>query len=158
MVTPLTWYGETAVWWAPVERDARRRFGPTLSVEYGDRSLTYVVHELDVIGDPQPVAVTIQFFADPPYETYGIPPQDFPRVYAKPGATSKHRYPNDDALCLWCPEDSPDQRWTSSKGLLDLIEITRRHLYLENYWRATGGHNGGCWLLDDAPHGLGSKR
>ncbi len=79
----------------------------------------------------------------------------FPHVHAKPGAASKHRYPGDDALCLWNPRDPPDRRWTSDKGLLDLIEIVRRHLFLENYWRATGGHRGGQWLVEDAPHGLG---
>ncbi|MFI5494536.1 hypothetical protein [Actinoplanes sp. NPDC051859] len=98
--------------------------------------------------------MTIRFYAKPPYGTYGLPPEDFPRVFAKPGATSKHRYPRDDALCLWQPHDPPDARWTSSKGLLDLIEVARRHLFLENHWRETGGPNGGEWVLPDAPHGL----
>ncbi|MET0522405.1 MAG: hypothetical protein ABW156_10610 [Jiangellaceae bacterium] len=99
-------------------------------------------------------ARTNGYYADPPYPTYGLPAQDFPKVFAKPGATSKHRYRHDDSLCLWQPQDPTESRWTSDKGLLDLIEITRRHLVLENYWRETGGEHGGIWVLPDAPHGL----
>ncbi|MQA86677.1 MAG: hypothetical protein GEV03_19090 [Streptosporangiales bacterium] len=153
------WYGAAAAWWAPLERDARRRCGPALRHRYGydygeGHRLVYLLSGLDVVGDPDPVDVTITFYANPPYPTYGLPPQDSPRVHAKVNATSKHRYP-DGALCLWYPLDPPDRRWTSDKGLLDLIEITRRHLFLENYWRATGGHHGGEWLIEDAPHGFG---
>ncbi|MFH8564630.1 hypothetical protein [Streptomyces sp. NPDC017988] len=98
--------------------------------------------------------MTIRFFESPPYATYGQKPEDFPRVHAKPGAASKHRYADDDALCLWYPYDPVEHRWTSDKGLLDLIEIVRRHLFLEHYWRLTGGVHGGRWLVEDAPHGL----
>jgi hypothetical protein len=150
----LSWYGATLAWWAPLEREARHRFGPTLQYKYGRGTLTYVVEGLGVIGDSDPVTMTIRFYAKPPYDTYGLPPEDFPRVFAKPGATSKHRYPDDDALCLWHPHDPPDARWTSSKGLLDLIEIAHQHLFLENHWRETGGPDGGEWVLPDAPHGL----
>jgi len=60
----------------------------------------------------------------------------------------------DDALCLWYPLDPEERRWTSSKGLLDLIETVRTHLFLEHYWRLTGGEQGGQWLVEDAPHGM----
>jgi hypothetical protein len=150
----VTWCGATLAWWAPLDRDARHRFGPTLRHEYGYGKLTYYVDRLEVIGDPEPVDVEIRFYAEPSYDTYGLPPQDFPRVHAKSGASSKHRYGWDDALCLWQPDDPADERWTSDKGLLDLIEIIRRYLFLENYWRDTGGHHGGEWILEEAPHGL----
>ncbi|WP_143226971.1 hypothetical protein [Actinomadura mexicana] len=99
--------------------------------------------------------MSIEFFADPPYTTYGQPPEDHPRVWAKTGASSPHRNP-DGSLCLWYPLDSESRRWTSDKGLLDLIWIVQRHLFLENYWRMSGGHRGGKWILEDAPHGLAS--
>ncbi|PSM39997.1 hypothetical protein C6Y14_29015 [Streptomyces dioscori] len=116
--------------------------------------MTYELTGLDVTGEPEPVDVRISFYKDPPYPTYGLKPQDFPRVHAKQGALSKHRYSADDALCLWHPLDPEERRWTSSKGLLDLIEIVRTHLFLEHYWRLTGGEHDGRWLVEDAPHGM----
>ncbi|KAA6224419.1 hypothetical protein CP973_14360 [Streptomyces albofaciens JCM 4342] len=106
------------------------------------------------MGEPDPIDIRIRFYEQPPYSTYGQRPQDFPRVHAKPGAPSKHRYSSDDALCLWHPLDPDERRWTSSKGLLDLIEVVRTHLFLEHYWRLTGGEPNGRWLVEDAPHGL----
>ncbi|WP_225858943.1 hypothetical protein [Streptomyces albicerus] len=148
------WYGAQPAWWAPLERDARRRFGSALRHTYRRDSLTYELTGLDVIGEPDPIDVNISFYKEPPYLTYGLKPQDFPRVHAKPRAPSKHRYSEDDALCLWHPLDPEERRWTSSKGLLDLIEIVRTHLFLEHYWRLTGGEHGGQWLVEDAPHGM----
>ncbi|MGW7406816.1 hypothetical protein ACWGI9_24365 [Streptomyces sp. NPDC054833] len=148
------WYGVQPVWWAPLERDARLHFGDALRRTYRRDSLTYLLSGLDVIGEQDPVDVRIRFYKDPPYKTYGQRPRDFPRVHAKPGAPSKHRYSNDDALCLWHPLDPEERRWTSSRGLLDLIEIVRTHLFLEHYWRLTGGEQGGWWLVEDAPHGM----
>ncbi|KND26588.1 hypothetical protein IQ64_46470 [Streptomyces stelliscabiei] len=116
--------------------------------------MTYELTGLDVIGEPDPIDVQIRFHSNPPYPTYGQRPEDFPRVHAKPGVPSKHRYRFDDALCLWYPLDPAEQRWTSSKGLLDLIETVRTHLFLKHYWRLTGGEQGGQWLVEDAPHGM----
>jgi hypothetical protein len=149
-----SWYGVQPVWWAPLERDARLRFGSTLRHAYRRGSLTYELTGLDVIGEPDPIDVSIRFYENPLYPTFGQKPQDFPRVHANPGASSKHRYSGDDALCLWHPLDTEERRWTSSKGLLDLIEIVRTHLFLEHYWRLTGGEHGGQWLIEDAPHDM----
>jgi hypothetical protein len=155
------WYGSRAAWWAPLERDARRRFGPTMRHRFdppplwpktNSRSLTYCVSELDVVGDPEPITVTITFYDTPPYPLYSQQPHDYPRVYARPGATSKHRNP-DDSLCMWFPHDPAHRRWASGKGLLELVELTRQHLFLENYWREHG-----VWLLEDAPHGFPRRR
>jgi hypothetical protein len=148
------WYGVQPAWWAPLERDARRRFGSALLHTYHRGSLTYELSGLDVIGEPAPVNVKVRFYENPPYATSGQGPRDFPRVHAKPGASSKHRYSDDGALCLWHPLDPEERRWTSAKGLLDLIEIIRTHLFLEHYWRLTGGEHGGRWLVEDAPHGM----
>lgn len=59
----MSWYGATLAWWAPLEREARHRFGPTLQYKYGRGTLTYVVEGLDVIGDSDPVTMTIRFYA-----------------------------------------------------------------------------------------------
>ncbi|MFK0235392.1 hypothetical protein [Streptomyces vinaceus] len=144
------WYGIRPRWWAPLERDARHRFGDDLRHSYGKGRLTYRLSGLDVFGEPTPVPVTVCFFDEPCYPTFGQRPQDFPRIYAKLGAASKHRYSTDGALCLWYPYDPEERRWTSPKGLLHLFEIVRTHLFLEHYWRLTGGE----WLVEDAPHGL----
>ncbi|WP_162890119.1 hypothetical protein [Streptomyces olivoreticuli] len=38
--------------------------------------------------------------------------------------------------------DDPDEhRRTSSKSLLELVEIVRTHLFLEYQWRYTGGES-----------------
>ncbi|GAA3272792.1 hypothetical protein GCM10010493_58360 [Streptomyces lavendulae subsp. grasserius] len=148
------WYGVQPAWWAPLERDARHRFGDDLRHAYGRGRLTYRLNGLDVIGEPVPAPVTVRFFDEPPYPAFGQRPRDFPRVYAKAGAASKHRHGADDALCLWQPYDPEERRWTSSKGLLDLFEIVRTHLFMEHWWRLTGGDDGGEWLIEDAPHGL----
>jgi hypothetical protein len=156
-VTVTGWYATDAAWWAPLDRDARRRLGPALRHRYGParlrhredtRTLSYFVDGLDVVGDRDPVDVEIRFYAEPPYDTYGLAPSEYPRVFAKPGASSKHRQP-DGSLCLWTPWDPPDRRWTADKGLLELIELTRQHLFLENYWRRFK-----VWLVQDSPHGL----
>lgn len=148
------WYGASAAWWVPLEAAARRAFGADLTHDYRPERLAYNVQDLHVAGEPPNVAVSVQFWRQPVYDTYGLPAQDFPRVYAEPGVESPHRYPGDDALCLWCPDDPPERRWNSDRGLLDLLEIIRRHLFLERYWRMTGGRRKGVWLMKDAPHGF----
>ncbi|GAA4893138.1 hypothetical protein [Actinomycetospora straminea] len=175
------WYGTRPSWRVPFEAAARRRFGtdlhaldrPDLTAGLGSRlasgsgsrsagrrgahgggeSLEYRVAAVEVDGQPALVDIAIRFWAEPRYDTYGLAPADFPRVHAEPGVASPHRH-IDDALCLWSPFDPPELRWRHELGLLDLIEITRRHLFLERYWRMTGGTRGGVWLLPDAPHGI----
>ena len=148
-----SWYGADPVWWVPLEAAARRRFQGDLSHHYlGDR-LIYTVNALAAPGDPPLVTATITFWARPRYPTYGRRPCDTPQVHADADAASPHRN-GDRSLCLWFPLDPPERRWTSEKGLLDLIEIVRRHLALERVWRLTGGTDGGVWMLPDAPHGF----
>jgi hypothetical protein len=157
VVTPVTgWFGTTAAWWVRLERDARRRLGPALRHWIGPeavwqkddpRVLVYYIDGMDVVGDARPVDVEIRFYADPPYDTYGLAPEDYPRVFANRGATSPHRMP-DGSLCIWYPWDPPHRRWTAEKGLLELVELTRQHLFLENYWRRYN-----IWPVEDSPHG-----
>ncbi len=116
------------------------------------RFLTYFIDGLEVIGEPSPVDVEIRFHAEPPYDTYGLPAQDYPHVFAKPGAESEHRLP-DGGLCLFAPFDPPERRWTNDKGLLELIKLTRQHLFFEVCWRRDGG-----WPVEDAEHGLPKQR
>jgi hypothetical protein len=62
--------------------------------------------------------------------------------------------PDDQALCLFYPASWPWQRWRPDNGLLALIDLARDHLFFENYWRATGGHQGGTWLGTEQQHGF----
>jgi hypothetical protein len=73
--------------------------------------------------------VTIVF--DARYTAAGV------RVTADDPTRSRHRY-EDGSLCMWHPDDPLDLRWTAEDGLSDLIEMTRRHLFREAYWRDTG--------------------
>lgn len=147
------WYGLCPVWRISVEADARRAFGRRLEVVEGPYALEYRV-ALDVIGPNSLVDATIVFYARPPYRTFGLPAQDYPRVWAQPGLPSKHRMPEDDALCMYYPNDPPQHRWTADKGLLDLLDLVVDHLGFETYWRATGGHDGGIWPGAEAQHGF----
>jgi hypothetical protein len=65
---------------------------------------------------------------------------------------SPHRY-GEDRLCMWAPSAPADQRWTPDEGLLALIQYARVHLFREEYWRETGGHDSGVWAGEEAPHG-----
>ncbi len=146
---PAQWYGSDPAWQLPLEATARRTYGDALQVQLAAGRLTYTI-ELEVLGRLHRVPVTIRFYASPPYDCYGLPPADYPRVHAEPGAVSPHRMPTDDALCLWYPRDPPERRWTADKGLLDLLDIITSHLLYEAHWRATGGD----WAGDEAAHGF----
>lgn len=125
-----------------------------------DRSgwLAYRHDGLWVPGRRDPVPVTVCFFDDPPYPCWGLAPSDYPRVYADCGAESKHRMPEDGALCLYYPGSDPAQRWIADDGLLALLNLVRDHLFFEAYWRNTGGRRGGQWLANEAPHGFPTQR
>jgi hypothetical protein len=152
-VLPVRWYGSDPAWRAAMEARARREHGSRLSALLEAGRLTYTV-ELDVPGRFKPVPVMISFYDAPPYDCYGLPPADYPRVHAEPGARSPHRMPTDNALCLWYPLDPPERRWTADKGLLELLDIANSHLLYEAYWRSTEGIAGGIWAGDEAAHGF----
>jgi hypothetical protein len=124
-----------------------------LEVVEGPYALEYRV-PLDVTGPNDLIDTTIAFYSKPSYQTYGLSAQDYPRVWAQRGLPSKHRMPDDDALCMYYPNDPRQHRWTADKGLLDLLDLIVDHLGFEAYWRATGGHDGGVWPGAEAEHGF----
>lgn len=106
---------------------------------------------IDVPGSRTTTAA-IAFYEHPPYDVYTLRPEDYPRVWADLGARSKHRMTgSDDALCLWNAFAPPERRWTLQDGLLELIEVVRRHLFKERHWRASRTDE---WIGNEAPHGL----
>lgn len=151
------WYGADPAWTLPFQRDARRHYGPAVTVALRPNYLLYRHKGLDIPGRDEPVAVEVRFEARPLYDTYGLSPQDYPRVFADPGFASPHRMP-DDSLCLFYPGDPPERRWTADDGLLALLNLAGDHLFFETYWRHTGGHQGGKWLAPEAPHGYQGGR
>jgi len=151
-----TWYGQDPQWWVPFEAEARVRCGPDLKVTLHANKVVYRVC-VDVLGRPGKTPVTLTFYGVPPYYCYGLPPRDYPLVHADLGAESPHRLPG-DALCLYKPVDPPERRWRAEHGLLALINLTRRHLFLEDGWRLTGGYGTGgrrkgVWAGDES-HGF----
>jgi hypothetical protein len=148
-----TWFAHEVAWWAPFERDAKRCHGYPITTERTLNALTYRTH-LEVPGVLAPVAVSVRFEHAPTYNTYGLAPQDYPRVWAERGLPSPHRMPTDDSLCLFFPHDPPERRWHSALGLLTLLDLARDHLFFEHHWRTTGGWSGGEWLGAQAPHGF----
>lgn len=146
------WYGADPVWRLPFEREAKRYYGPAISRELHPATLLYRHAGLDVPGRTALVPVTVRFDAKPCYETYGLRPEDYPRVFADVGLLSPHRMP-DRSLCLYYPGDPVERRWIASDGLLALLNLVSDHLFYETYWRHTGGHRRGRWLGAQAPHG-----
>jgi len=117
------------------------------------RVLTYHHAGLPVLGRTGLVPVTVEFHQYPTYDSYGLPWHDYPRVFADPGAASKHRMP-DDALCLYFPWDPPERRWRYENGLVQLFDVVADHLHKELWWRHTGGDPDGEWPGEDAEHGV----
>lgn len=150
------WYGVEPHWQVWVEADARREHGVKLCRRTRLDRLSYRI-PVEVRGRRDPAIVRIVFYARPEYDTYGLPPQEYPRVYADLGADSPHRMP-DDALCLYFPHSAPERRWTPEKGLLALIDLIGDHLFMEAYWRLSGGENGGMWLGEEQPHNFPARR
>lgn len=114
----------------------------------GHRQYARVVYRL-VVPVPEYEPRTLEF----QFRRTTSKPQ-ITRVYADGPSASPHRYaphPKDPlqraSLCIWYPDDPPEQRWVSSNGLLSLVELTRVHLYKEAYWRETGE-----WLGEQVPH------
>lgn len=68
------------------------------------------------------------------------------------GPTSPHRYP-DGTLCIWYPQDAPENRWVFDDGLLRLLGHIEVHLFREAWWRETDE-----WLGPEAPHGPQPKQ
>lgn len=142
------WWGSSPAWLLPLESRARRRYGATMSRTEGRDSLVYEFDAIDVIAR-DPVSVRVEFHRNPSYELYGLHPMDYPRVFADVGAASPHRMP-DDSLCLYYPRDPRDRRWVADDGLDELLNITARHLFAEDYWRS----NDQVWPVEQAPHGI----
>ena len=150
------WYGADPAWRLPFEREAKRYYGRSITVELHPETLLYRHRGLDIRGRREPVPVTIRFDAKPCYPTYGLRPQDYPHVFADAELPSPHRMP-DHSLCLFYPGDPVERRWISADGLLSLLHLSGDHIFKETYWRRTGGRHRGIWLGEQAPHGYKGK-
>lgn len=74
---------------------------------------------------------------------------DNPHVFADGPTASPHRWPDRGwrRLCIWYPQDPPEQRWVADDGLLTLFGMAMQHLFREAWWRE---HDE--WLGPEAPH------
>ena len=111
---------------------------PEVSISSISRSKNRLVYELDLeIETYETRRVRIVFKAEEP--------PSFVDVFADGPTELPHRY-GKDKLCLWHPKDPPELRWLPEDRLVGLIEIARRHLFREAWWRQAGGHEGDEWL------------
>lgn len=147
------WYGLQTSWLEAMEADARRVHGDELRVSAFRGRRVYSV-PVEVPGRLQRVEIKINFYERPPYDCYGLSPEEYPRVFSCTRGPSPHRMPSDGALCLYYPRSAPDRRWRPENGLLALIDLARDHVFFEDYWRDTGGKHGGEWLGGEQPHGF----
>ena len=145
------WYGADPSWVIPLEASARRALGRDLTAHLGLGVLTYNTHQVSVPGDRQLHDITIRFYAEPRYPTYGLAPEEYPQVQGGSALDSPHRMP-DESLCLWQPHDPIARRWVPGDGLLALIKHACNHLFLEDWYR---DHHE--WLIAQAPHALPAK-
>ncbi len=130
-----------APWWrrdvgarGRMEAGIRSRY-PGIKVSKSAKRLTYEL-ELDLeVYDPR--RITVIFKADEPASCV--------EVLADGPTESPHRY-GERSLCMWYPADPPELRWLPEHRLAGLIEMARLHLFREEYWRRTGGWDGGEWL------------
>lgn len=146
MAVEIDWYGADPCFWFPLEKDARAHLPETFRFSYEPDVLRYFVESLSVPGDQDKHDITIEFWRDPPYSTFGLLPQDYPRVFTSVERPRKHAF-SDLSLCIWHPLDPEEKRWISHKGLLILVEMVRVHLLLEINWFFNDE-----WVLEDVPH------
>ena len=130
-----------APWWrrdvaarGRMEAGIRSRY-PGIEISGSAKRLTY---ELDLdLEVYERRRITITFKADEPASCV--------EVFADGPTESPHRY-GERRLCMWYPADGPELRWLPEHRLVGLIEMARVHLFREEYWRRTGGWDGGEWL------------
>lgn len=60
---------------------------------------------------------------------------------------SPHRY-QDGTLCIWYPDDPPEQKWKRRDGAAVLVADIAAHLIKEEWWRMTGE-----WPAGEVRHG-----
>lgn len=82
--------------------------------------------------------VTITFFRGRPTD---------PKVTVDGPSDSPHRYP-DGTLCMWYPDDPPEQQWTLADGAAALVANIAAHLIREEWYRLSGE-----WIGDEVFHG-----
>lgn len=109
----------------------------------------YHLDGVDVVGRTERVPVVIEFRPQRYFPGGGVRDgRDFPVIYAGAMQNSPHRY-EDGALCLYYPDDPPEQRWTADKSLAELIVLVQDHLFLEDTYAETGE-----WIAPQADHGF----
>lgn len=162
------WYAWDAQWRAALEVGLAER--PDLDVTVvlrPDRVTYWLTMDVPLYAERQHAAV---IFEAHPTETFGLPPQDFPTVFAgmhgrQPGLSTadftrvlrdwpvwNHRYLT-GALCLFYPRSPAAQRWTYDKGLVALANLVSRHMWAERI--VDLGHP---WPLAEEPHGFPEER
>jgi hypothetical protein len=75
-----------------------------------------------------------------------------PKILVDGPTDSPHRY-SERQLCIWYPDDPPEEKWVFEDGLLMLINLIQLHLFREAWWREHGGRDDGEWLGPQVPHG-----
>lgn len=91
--------------------------------------------------------IDVPFYEARRVEIFIPKPSLSPRVRADGPESSPHRFSNGE-LCMWVPSDPAAHRWAYERGLLDLLDTIRAHLFREAWWRE---HDE--WLGPELPHG-----
>lgn len=74
---------------------------------------------------------------------YADGPEVSPHRWAPRKRDPQRRRP----LCIWHPDDPPENQWNPNAGLLSLIALTRVHLFKEGHYVETGE-----WIGDEVHH------
>jgi hypothetical protein len=130
------------------ERPAYTAYPAIRCTTTGHRRYARVVYRVLVpVYDYEPRAIEMYFRRTSPEpaltRVYADGPTDSPHRYAPHHKDPRQR----SSLCIWYPDDGPEQRWVPRDGLLTLIEMTRVHLFKEAYYRETAE-----WLGEEVSH------
>jgi hypothetical protein len=81
-------------------------------------------------------------------------PNQAPRAYKESGFPGGQRQPRhvyrDQALCVYCVDDSPEKRWTPEDSLVTFVAWACEWLHCYYWWLQIGGKR--KWLGEEAPH------
>jgi hypothetical protein len=128
------WWDERRLEFGTLEHGLPPEYQHFERVQIG-RALVYRGEvDLDPIGTRRRLTV---IFPGPPSTTRPI-------VMASGPTRSRHRFRTyrPTSLCIWYASDHRDLQWRLEDGLTGLIDLARRHLVHEAWWRETGRWEG----------------
>jgi hypothetical protein len=128
------WWEERRLEFGTLEHDLPPEYEHIERVQIGSALVYRGEIDLDPLGVRRRLTL---IFPGPPSTTRPI-------VMASGPTRSRHRFRTfrPTSLCLWYAPDHRELKWRLEDGLTGLIDLARRHLVQEAWWRETGTWDG----------------